>query len=139
MDVIQSGCVTKKRSPRRLRGLKAMSAMRMSQHLANQRMANGEMVTGCRTIFVAARRTGSPIGVEAISGGVQGAGQVTGDGGQAVVYLADLDLDVLQVLMGLDASQGRLLFVGVGADVLPLAGAKPALSKVEGSWVGWMR
>ena len=64
----------------------------------------------------------SPIGGEATSGGVQGAGQVAGDGGQAVVYLAELGLCFLQVFVGLDAGQGRLLLFRVSTNVLPAAG-----------------
>jgi hypothetical protein len=79
------------------------------------------------------------MGVEAVGGGEQGAGQVAGDGDQAVVYLAYLSAYLDQFLMSLDTSQGFGLFVGIGADVLALAGTKPVLSKVEGSWVGWMR
>ena len=44
--------VTKKRSPQGLRGLKAMSTMRMSQYLANQRI--GKSLNGDREV----RRSG---------------------------------------------------------------------------------
>ena len=70
----------------------------------------------------------SPIGGKAVGGSVQGAGQVAGDGGQAVVYLTHLVLDGLKFVPGFDAGQGFSLGFRVGADVLPLAGAEPALS-----------
>jgi len=50
---------------------------------------------------------------------VQGAGQVAGDGGQAVVYLADLAAYLHQFLISLDTRQGCRLGFGVGADILP--------------------
>jgi len=53
---------------------------------------------------------------------------MAGDGDQAVVYLADLGAHLHQFLMSLDTSQGFGLFVRGVADVLPLAGAEPALS-----------
>ena len=77
------------------------------------------MVTGCGAIFVAAGCTVSPIGGEATGGGVQGAGQVAGDGGQAVVYLTHLTLGGLEFIPGFDTSQGCSPGLGVGADVLP--------------------
>jgi hypothetical protein len=48
---------------------------------------------------------------------------VAGDGSQAVVYLTHLVLDGLKFIPGFDTGQGLGLFVGVGADVLSLAGA----------------
>ena len=79
------------------------------------------MVTGYRAISVATGYTASPIiGVEAVGGGVQGRGQVAGDGGQPVVYLMHLVLDGLEFIPGFDAGQGHSLGFGGGADVLPL-------------------
>ena len=49
---------------------------------------------------------------------MQGAGQVAGDGGQAVVYLTHLVLDGLEFVPGFDTGQGGGLSVRVGADVL---------------------
>ena len=62
----------------------------------------------------------SPIGVEAVSGGVQGAGQVTSDGRQPVVYLTHLTLGGLEFIPGFDTGQGCRPGFGVGADILPL-------------------
>jgi len=72
----------------------------------------------------------SPLGTEAIGGGMQGAGQVTGDGGQTVVYLADLTPDGLEFVPGLDTGQGCSLGFGVGADVLLLYHSRKAGKKV---------
>ena len=91
-----------------------MSAMRMSQHLANRRM-----VTGCGAIFPRTGCTVSPIRVEAVDGSVQGAGQVAGDSGQAVDDLTPLVLDGLEFIPGSDTGQGYALGFGLGADVLP--------------------
>jgi hypothetical protein len=41
--------------------------------------------------------------------------------------------------LSFDMGQGCSLGFRVGTDVLLQAGAEPALSEVEGSWVGWMR
>ena len=51
---------------------------------------------------------------------MQGAGQVAGDGGQTVVYLAHLVLDGLEFIPGFDTGQGCSLGFGGGVDVLPL-------------------
>jgi hypothetical protein len=77
------------------------------------------MVTGCRAIFVTAGCIVSSIGVEAVGGGVQGAGQVAGDGRQAVVYLTHLALGGLEFIPGFDTGQGYAMALGLGADVLP--------------------
>jgi len=53
---------------------------------------------------------------------------VAGDGGQAVVYLTHLALDSLEFVPGFDTGQGCSLGFRVGADILPLAAAEPALS-----------
>jgi hypothetical protein len=55
-------------------------------------------------------------------GGEQGAGQVAGYGGQAVVYLTHLVLDGVEFIPRFDTGQGFGPFVGISADVLALAG-----------------
>ena len=76
-------------------------------------------MTGCRVIFAAAECTVSLIRVEALGGSVQGTGQVAGDGGQPVVYLANLTPDSLKFVPGFDTGQGCSMGFGAGADVLP--------------------
>jgi hypothetical protein len=52
--------------------------------------------------------------------------------GRVVIHLADFGTHLHQLLVGLDASQGIGLFVGIGADVVSLAGAVDLrMSEVE--------
>ena len=99
-----------------------MSAMRMSQHLANHQISewrNGDRAQGDLLPYGVHCVTNR---AEAVSGGKQGAGQVAGDGVQAVDDLTHLVLDGLEFIPDFDTAQGVGLSVGVSADVLALAG-----------------